>query len=85
MGTRNTTTTSTTPHHCYVCLPPDKSSHEAREILGMFDSSNIPDCAAFGPHNAHQFEFPCPEKYVGCLRRALTTNRKTLASFFFFF
>ncbi|CAL8100583.1 unnamed protein product [Orchesella dallaii] len=59
-------------HKCYVCLPPDKTSRDAEEILTIFPEETrqrIPDCASFGSHNAKHFEFKCPPEYVGCLLR----------------
>lgn len=59
-------------HTCYVCLPPDKTSRDAEEILSIFPEEtrqHIPDCASFGSQNAKHFEFKCPPEYVGCLLR----------------
>ncbi|ODN00685.1 hypothetical protein Ocin01_06002 [Orchesella cincta] len=59
-------------HKCYVCLPPDKTSRDAEEILSIFPEETrqrIPDCASFGSHNAKHFEFKCPPEFVGCLLR----------------
>lgn len=60
------------PHTCYVCLPPDKTSRGAEEILSIFPEEtrkHIPDCASFGSQTAKHFEFKCPPEYVGCLLR----------------
>lgn len=57
---------------CYVCLPPDKTSRDAEDILSIFPQEtgqHIPDCASFGSQNANKFEFKCPAEYVGCLLR----------------
>lgn len=62
------------PHRCYVCLPPNKNSKEAQQILAMFAKdiqSLIPYCSQFDPYvDARRFEFDCPsQEYDGCILR----------------
>ncbi|OXA50657.1 hypothetical protein Fcan01_14057 [Folsomia candida] len=55
---------------CYVCLPPNRVSREAKDILAMFgreDPREIADCAEFTPENANSYEFNCPPGFGGCL------------------
>jgi hypothetical protein len=58
-------------HKCYVCLPPDKSSAEAQEILSLFrkEKEKLKDCLAFSGGNKTEFEFRCSGEYRGCLMR----------------
>jgi hypothetical protein len=59
-------------HRCYVCLPPNKSSREARDILAMFpphEQGKIADCSGFGQDNADGYEFNCPPQFGGCILR----------------
>lgn len=61
------------PHRCYVCLPPNKNSREAQQVLAMVANELrplIPDCSAFDPYvDAGRFEFDCPPKFGGCILR----------------
>ncbi|CAL8102143.1 unnamed protein product [Orchesella dallaii] len=67
-----------TPHRCYVCLPPNKNSREAQQILDIFAKEVrplIPDCSAFDPYvDTGRFEFDCPPTYGGCLLRIHGSN-----------
>ncbi len=58
-----------------MCLPPDKSSPEAQDILKLFKNGNkrneqkVSDCSGFSQNNMKEFEFKCPIGYHGCMLR----------------
>lgn len=59
-------------HRCYVCLPPNKASREAQDILSMFkgeEQKKIADCSEFSQPNAKLYEFNCPPLFGGCILR----------------
>lgn len=59
-----------------MCLPPDKSSPEAQDILNLFkdesggSDNKVKDCAGFASSvNREAYEYKCPTGYHGCLLR----------------
>jgi len=58
------------PHKCYVCLPPDRTSIDAQDILKLFSAQSIPPCASLTLANLKSAEFECPPDFSGCQTRS---------------